>query len=367
MLQIQNLVCLWTLFFTLCSQTWCHIEFLEKREGESVVLPCLAEQSNSSPIAVTLKRSWRRHTNVLFMYSNSKFSVHNQEDEGRISVSGDPSSRSLNVTISQLRAGDTDRYYCEFVEEVPSSLDIKKRGKMEFFLLVVVGDAPDSVDIKGVEVCAGDSALLLCLPPHGAGTAVEGVSLKRQRGQAPMEVLYDSKQHHSTPSPSSSLFPAERIRLSSAPGPTGITYSLTVQQLQPGDSGLYSCQLLHSGTPDTSSSLGKQVYFVSVQGGPCSCSRYSFLLYVLSAAVAILFVLLVVLVLICRAKGRHTGKAHVQAPIYEEMSGVQPLRSKLVSHLEETDGSVYRNCSVKKPCLENHYETPISSTGNNQK
>lgn len=118
-----------------------------------------------------------------------------------------------------------------------------------------------------VETCAGGTAMLPCLPLNGEGLAVEGVSLKRRRGRAPVEVLYHSKRHHGSASPSSSQFPVEKIDLSSAPGPGGFTYNLTLQRLQPDDSGLYSCQLLLRGRPDSTTSLGRQVFFLSVQGG----------------------------------------------------------------------------------------------------
>lgn len=110
--------------------------------------------------------------------------------------------------------------------------------------------------------------MLPCLLLNGEGLAVEGVSLKRQRGRAAVEVLYHSKRHHgSSHPPPSSQFPVEKVHLSSAPGPGGITYNLTLQQLQPDDSGLYSCQLLLRGRPDSSTSLGRQAVLVSVQGG----------------------------------------------------------------------------------------------------
>lgn len=126
-----------------------------------------------------------------------------------------------------------------------------------------------SVDVGLVETCDGGSAVLPCRPPNGEDLAVEGVSLMRQRGHAPVEVLYNSRRHHgsASPSSSSSQFSAEKVRLSSAPGPGGITYNLTLQQLQPDDSGLYSCQLLLRGRADSSTSLGRHLFFVSVQGG----------------------------------------------------------------------------------------------------
>lgn len=124
------------------------------------------------------------------------------------------------------------------------------------------------MDTGLVETCAGGSAVLPCLPPNGEGLAVEGVSLKRQRGRAPVEVLYHSKHHHGSASPSSSSqFPVEKVHLSFASGPDGINYNLTLQQLQPDDSGLYSCQLLLRGRPASTTSLGRQVVFLSVQGG----------------------------------------------------------------------------------------------------
>lgn len=126
--------------FFYSDQVRSDINFLERHEGESVVLPCVVEQRNPSPFGVYLKRSWLHRTEVLFMYTKSEFSVGNDEDKNRTSVSGDPSSHALNVTISQLRASDTDRYYCEFVVEDPSSEDLRLPGKTDFFLLVSAGE-----------------------------------------------------------------------------------------------------------------------------------------------------------------------------------------------------------------------------------
>ncbi len=140
---------------------------------------------------------------------------------------------------------------------------------LSFIPPLLSGDAPGLVDIGVVETCAGGSAVLPCLPPNGDGLPVEGVILKRRRGLAPVEVLYHSKHQHgsSPPFSSSYQFPADKVRLSSAPGPGGFTFNLTLLQLQPEDSGLYSCQLLLRGRPDSSTSLGRQVFSLSVQGG----------------------------------------------------------------------------------------------------
>nr|XP_020452704.1 uncharacterized protein LOC109958422 isoform X2 [Monopterus albus] len=338
---------------TVCS----HVQFLERHEGESVVLPCMIEHRNTSPFGVYLKRSWLHPSEVLFMYTKSEFSVTNVEDKIRTSVTGDPSSHSLNVTISQLRISDTDRYYCEFVVNNPSSEDERIPGKTEFFVLVTA-DAPGSADINLLKTCAGGSAVLPCVPPHGEVLAVEGVSLKRQRGRAPVELLYHSKFHHSGSSPSSSYFPVERVQLSLVPSPSGITYNLTLQQLQPDDTALYSCQLHIHGRSDSTTSLGRRVFFVSVQGNECSCSAYSILLYALSSTVVVLLLILIGAAVIYQSKARHRVSSRPQPPVYEEMTGLQSVGRKLSPcHLEEMESSEYRNCFVKKSS-ENYYESP---------
>lgn len=116
------------------------VHFLARNEGESVVLPCMVEPQTAPSLGVYLKRSWLNPTDVLFMYTESDFVASNKKDQGRISVSGDPSYLAVNVSLSQLSVSDTDRYYCEFVVENPSSEDLKVPGKTEFFLLVSGGE-----------------------------------------------------------------------------------------------------------------------------------------------------------------------------------------------------------------------------------
>nr|XP_040043070.1 uncharacterized protein LOC120825497 [Gasterosteus aculeatus aculeatus] len=363
---------LWALliFITQTGSVRSDMVFLQRNEGDSVLLPCAVEPRESPPFGVYLKRHWLRPREVLFKHVGHEHTVDNGEDKGRIKVSGDANLHALNVTISQLSAADTDRYVCEFIVATVSSEDERRPGSSEFFLLVTA-DAPAMADLGSVETCSGGSAVLPCLPPHGEALPVEGVSLKRQRGRAPAEVLYHSKRHQHggspLPSPSSSRFSAERVQLSSAPGPGGITYNLTLLQLQPADSGLYSCQLLLRGGPDTSTGLGTRAFFVSVQGGQCGCSNYSTLLYALSSAVVILVLLLALLFVVFyngKARSSSTLKSHPQAPIYEEMTGLQAFgRKPQPRHLEEQASSEYTNCQQKKSCPENHYESPSGALG----
>ncbi|KAM9314921.1 cd7 antigen-like [Pholidichthys leucotaenia] len=359
---IQYLTFLGALALTPMGFVCSDIKFFKQNEGESVVLPCAIEQRGPSPIGFYLRRSWLKETQVLFMFTRSDFSPTNDADQSRISVRGDPSLYHVNVTLSELTVEDTDQYYCEFVVPQSSSEDKKIKGATAFFLLVRSADVPGSVHPEPVEACAGGSVVLPCLPPNEEGLAVEGVILKRQRGQAPVEVVYHSKQQHpsiSHPS-SSSRFPAERVQLSSAPGPSGITYNLTLLQMQSQDSGLYSCQLLLRDRPNSSTTLGRRVFFVSLQGDQCGCSNYSILLYALSSAVVSLLIFLIIgFVVLCKGKANRSVRSHPPAPIYEEMTGVQPLVRKLPPcSLEEMESSEYRNCSVMKSCSENQYESP---------
>lgn len=327
------------------------VQWLAHDEGDSVTLSCQCQvnQTKPRPIGVYLKRSWlRRDKEVLFKYEGSEAKLLDPEFRNRTIVSGDPSVCALNVTISGLRPSDTDLYHCEFnLESRPA--DTVQRGNTEFFLYV---SGVLDVDRDLVDTCVGGSVVLPCDAPVGDSSTVEGVVLKRQRGQQPMELMYHSKQ-----TSWSSQFSVDRFHLSTAPGPGGISYSLTVNGLQPEDSGLYSCQLLLHGRL-YSPSMGRRGKYVCVQGDQCGCSSYSTLIYALSAAVAVTFILLVVVVLMHRGKRRGAKAVHTPAPIYEEMSGLQPKSPKRFrSHMEEVH-SEYSNISQKTPRPENHYESP---------
>lgn len=105
-----------------------------------MVLPCAVEPRTPPPFGWSLMRSWLHHGKVMYMHTKTEAHVFNADDKNRTRVSGDPSSHSLNVTISDLRASDTDRYYCEFVVDNPSHEDLRLPGKTEFFLLVTAGE-----------------------------------------------------------------------------------------------------------------------------------------------------------------------------------------------------------------------------------
>ncbi|XP_061131094.1 cd7 antigen-like isoform X2 [Syngnathus typhle] len=285
---------LWTLLIIHSVFVCGDIQFLEREEGDSVDFPCAMKPRNPSPFGFYMKRTWLHPGEVLFKYTDTEADVKDSANIHRLAVRGDPNNHSLTVTLSDLRADDTDRYYCEFVVDSRSE-DKSVPGDTEFFLLV--NPAPTtteyplpgaSVDIGRIDVCTGGSAVVSCLPPNGEDLPVEGVRLMRRRGRAPVELLYHS-QRHLVDGPTAT----SRFQLWSAPGPRGFTYNLTLRHLQPEDSGLYSCQLLLRGRHDISSSLHmRQAVFVSVEGGSCGCSSYQTLLYALSSAVLVLLVFL---------------------------------------------------------------------------
>ncbi|KAJ3614731.1 hypothetical protein NHX12_018301 [Muraenolepis orangiensis] len=133
---IQPLYVLWMVMISghVCGG----VEFLERQVGESVMFRCSLLPHGIAPYGVYLKRCWRRPSEVLFMHKGNKPSVSDSHDVQRIGVSGDPSDWQVNVTISELRSTDTDRYCCEFL--VADDLNDRSiPGKVEYFLHVAYG------------------------------------------------------------------------------------------------------------------------------------------------------------------------------------------------------------------------------------
>ncbi|XP_011472210.1 uncharacterized protein LOC105353906 isoform X2 [Oryzias latipes] len=343
MTQILLLAFLWILIITQIGFVCSDVELIERFEGESVVFQCAFDLKKPRPIGVSLNRTKPKHSRVLFKMTEMDFAVDNQADAHRVRVSGDPKDSLVNITLSQLTSSDTSLYICEFDVGNQFSADEKVLGEMEF-LLVVGKNEPFPLEVEMVQTHVGGSAVLPCFPPNAEGLAVDGVTLKRQKGRGPVEVVYQSK----------TSIPTEKVQLVS----DGVAFNVSLQQLQVQDSALYSCQLLLRDKPDSGHRLGRRAYFVSVQGGECGCLQYSILLYAMSAAVALLL-LHIIVVAVCKSKAKHSGKSHPQVPIYEEMVGVNsPSQKTFQSHLEEMGGGEYRNCSMKKTIPENHYESP---------
>jgi len=116
------------------------VVLIERQAGESVVIPCsVLRDGGEAPYAVSLKRCWLRQDEAMFMYTKANPSVTDRALNERVRVSGDPGDRQLNVTISDLRPADTDRYCCEFiVENVPDDRTV--HGDVQFFVYVTDGE-----------------------------------------------------------------------------------------------------------------------------------------------------------------------------------------------------------------------------------
>ncbi|RVE76321.1 hypothetical protein OJAV_G00008430 [Oryzias javanicus] len=253
MTQIHLLAFLWILIITQIGFVCSDIEFLERVEGESVVFRCAFDLKRPRPIGVSLWRTKPTRSQVLYKLSELHFTG---EYKDRASVSGDPKDSSVNITISQLRSDDTNLYFCQFDIANQSSADETHPGNMEF-LLVVGKNEPGPSEVEVVQTHVGGSAVLPCLTPNPEGITVEGVTLKRQKGGDPIEVVYQSKKSVAT---------SEKVQLVSALGPDGVAFNVSLRQLQVEDSALYSCQLLLRDKPNSSHGLGRRAYFVSVQG-----------------------------------------------------------------------------------------------------
>ena len=115
------------------------VELHQRHVGESVVLRCSGPPGGDQAYGVRLKRCWLQRDQVLFMHKDSNPYVSNPLDAERVAVSGDPGALQVNVTLSDLTPGDTDRYCCEFVVDATPE-DKIIRGQVEFFIYVANGE-----------------------------------------------------------------------------------------------------------------------------------------------------------------------------------------------------------------------------------
>uniref|UniRef100_A0A8C9R1Y3 Ig-like domain-containing protein n=1 Tax=Scleropages formosus TaxID=113540 RepID=A0A8C9R1Y3_SCLFO len=110
--------------------------------------------------------------------------------------------------------------------------------------------------------------------------------------------------------------------------------SVTVSSLQRNDTGLYVCSFSNGSSP-----LGQAEHkstavfvFVETRGGRCACPQYPVLLYTISAMVAMLLLIVIVMGYAKLFHGKLCScKEEIQeiipVPIYEEMTRKQPVRS----------------------------------------
>ncbi|XP_018617383.1 cd7 antigen-like isoform X2 [Scleropages formosus] len=141
--------------------------------------------------------------------------------------------------------------------------------------------------------------------------------------------------------------------------------NVTLKALREDDSGFYACEFIYGASPRDRSVAGRPTYFLFVEGTEvnCNCSRYSFLLYAISAATGLFFIIIIGLGFALCCKACHHERPQNPHPIYEEMSGLKPNKEKGpqghldLLHLEEMHSSV-----IDKPrcrlSQENYYVSP---------
>lgn len=183
--------------------------------------------------------------------------------------------------------------------------------------------------------------------------------------------------HSSTQSQTTLLSMAEGAELRVDPGHRGRLevfgglgsprVNVTVSQLQPTDTGVYTWELTYRAENSSNRVVlsGRQVFLlVEGTGRQCQCSaRYTPLLYAIFTAVGILLLALSCLgVLIC-AKARPRRAPQPSAPIYEEMdrkqqtTGSSQNNHEAPSHLQEVNFPVYANPNIRQT-QENYYACP---------
>uniref|UniRef100_A0A3Q2U0X9 Ig-like domain-containing protein n=1 Tax=Fundulus heteroclitus TaxID=8078 RepID=A0A3Q2U0X9_FUNHE len=142
-----DLLCATFLFLFLFPASCGEVSLVERPDGGSVLVRCHMQPRDKPPYGLYLRRTWLHPAQVFFKYTKNDASV-NESFKDRVSISGDPSDHSVNVTISQLQPADTDRYTCEFMVERIGSEDEKIQGNTQIFLLVTSGEFPFSLSLS---------------------------------------------------------------------------------------------------------------------------------------------------------------------------------------------------------------------------
>ncbi|KAJ8363495.1 hypothetical protein SKAU_G00123260 [Synaphobranchus kaupii] len=150
-----------------------------------LTVPLILETS-SNLIGLYLKRKCVEPAREVMFFSASGLAV-SPEDKERIHVQGDMSTKTLNVTISQLQLRDSGVFYCEFVY-AGQPLDRFIPGKEDFILFVETRHAYEGLQcncssypplLYAISVAV---VLLLCLL-LGLAASHCGKACKRSRPQ----------------------------------------------------------------------------------------------------------------------------------------------------------------------------------------
>ncbi len=88
--------------------------YIQRLEGESVDIDCVAEANEPRPPLLLLRRRFAHSESMQNISENEEVVRADPETEGRINISGQLNSRTVTLTLSHLRATDTGLYVCDF-------------------------------------------------------------------------------------------------------------------------------------------------------------------------------------------------------------------------------------------------------------
>ncbi|XP_052411505.1 uncharacterized protein LOC127957141 [Carassius gibelio] len=89
------------------------LHYIQRLEGESVDIDCVAEASKPRPALLHLRRRFAPSESLLNISEDNAVRA-DPEIEGRISISGRLKLFTVTLTLSHLRATDTGLYFCDF-------------------------------------------------------------------------------------------------------------------------------------------------------------------------------------------------------------------------------------------------------------
>uniref|UniRef100_A0A8C1JVX0 Immunoglobulin V-set domain-containing protein n=1 Tax=Cyprinus carpio TaxID=7962 RepID=A0A8C1JVX0_CYPCA len=87
--------------------------YIQRLEGESVDIDCVAQASKARPALLHLRRRFAPSESVLNVSEDNVLRA-DPEFEGRISISGQLKLLTVTLTLSHLRDSDTGLYVCDF-------------------------------------------------------------------------------------------------------------------------------------------------------------------------------------------------------------------------------------------------------------
>ncbi|XP_062389117.1 uncharacterized protein LOC134077491 [Sardina pilchardus] len=160
--------------------------------------------------------------------------------------------------------------------------------------------------------------------------------------------------------------PSYTGRVQTSENVASLPINVNISQLRRTDTGLYTSRFIYKDSLSNQDVQGSTQLFLHVKGaeedGPCQCSRYTSLLYAISAAVALLSLLLTGFCLMQHSKQRPSSKpSPPMNDIYEVMSIGQ--QGNLVTQngqqmaTQQEDMNIYATPNLM-PVQENQYASP---------